>query len=247
MTYGHDLFQLAFRRYQSHGGIRKTARAVNVSPSTISRWVKRSNWVASKKRRTIRTRRRSSPKLTPEVCKFVLEFFKDPAFQCTTARSCAHRLLSTHGKMISLSSMRRCIRKVGLSRKRLSGKILGISNPQLVDEYKKMHSEMVSDGTIVVSVDECYFSERVVPLYGYSEVGTRCVHRIAKGGWKHRSLVLGISNDGTQFAQVFDGGVNREMFKSYILDLPYPPDTVLILDNCSTHTGWDTPRTARTT
>ena len=133
MTYGHDLFQLAFRRYQSHGGIRKTARAVNVSPSTISRWVKRSNWVASKKRRTIRTRRRSSPKLTPEVCKFVLEFFKDPAFQCTTARSCAHRLLSTHGKMISLSSMRRCIRKVGLSRKRLSGKILGISNPQLVD------------------------------------------------------------------------------------------------------------------
>ena len=74
----------------------------------------------------------------------------------------------------------------------------------------------MTDGTIVVSVDECYFSERVVPLYGYSEVGTRCVHRIGKGGWKQRSLVLGIANDGTQFAQVFDGGVNRDMFKSYI-------------------------------
>ena len=110
-----------------------------------------------------------------------------------------------------------------------------LENPQLIEEYKNMHSDIVTDGTIVLSVDECYFSERVVPLYGYSEVGTRCVHRIGKGGWKHRSLVLGISNDGTQFAQVFEGGVNREMFKSYIRDLPYPPGTVLILDNCNTH------------
>ena len=235
MTYDHSLFQLAFRRYQSHGGVRKTARAVDVSPSTISRWIKRFNWTASTKRCIKHTRRRPSPTLTPDVCKIVLEFFKDPAFQCTTARLCAHHILSTHGIRLSLSSIRRCIHMVGLSRKRLSGKILGISNPQLIEEYKNMHSDLVTDGTIVLSVDECYFSERVVPLYGYSEVGTRCVHRIGKGGWKHRSLVLGISNDGTQFAQVYEGGVNREMFKSYIRDLPYPPGTVLILDNCNTH------------
>jgi len=159
----------------------------------------------------------------------------DPVYQCTTARVCAHTIQSTHGQRVSMSSLRRCIRKVGLSRKRLSGKILGVSNPQQVQEYKQKHTDLVTDGTIVVSVDECYFSERVVPLYGYSEVGSRCVHRIGKGGWKHRSLVLGISNDGSKFSQVFDGGVNREMFKSYIRDLPYPPDTVLILDNCSTH------------
>ncbi len=40
MTYGHGLFQLAFRKFQQHGGVRKTARAVDVSPSTISRWIK---------------------------------------------------------------------------------------------------------------------------------------------------------------------------------------------------------------
>ena len=235
MTYDHHLFQLAFRRYQMHGGVRKTARAVDVSPSTISRWIRGSNWAASTKRCARKKRTRKNSKLTPDVCKAVLDFFMDPVYQCTTARVCAHTIQSTLGQIISMSSLRRCIRKVGLSRKRLSGKILGVSNPQQVQEYKEKHAELVTDGTIVVSVDECYFSERVVPLYGYSEVGSRCVHRIGKGGWKHRSLVLGISNDGSKFSQVFDGGVNREMFKSYIRDLPYPPDTVLILDNCSTH------------
>jgi len=246
MTYGHDLFQLAFRKFQQHGGVRKTARAVDVSPSTISRWIKRSNWVASKKRSSVRQpRKRSSTTLTPDVCKYVLDFFKDPIFQCTNARLCAHHILLTHKLRISLSSIRRCIRNLGMSRKRLSGKILGISNPQLAYDFKKTHAEMVTDGTIVVSVDECYFSERVVPLYGYSEVGMRCVHRIGKGGWKQRSLVLGIANDGTQFAQVFDGGVNRDMFKSYIRDLPYPPETILLLDNCNTHKKIDDAITER--
>ena len=246
MTYGHDLFQLAFRKFQQHGGVRKTARAVDVSPSTISRWIKRSNWVASNKRPRVRhTRKRSSTTLTPDVCKYVLDFFKDPTFQCTNARVCAHHILSTHRLRISLSSIRRCIRNLGMSRKRLSGKILGISNPQLAYDFKKTHAEMVTDGTIVVSVDECYFSERVVPLYGYSEVGKRCVHRLGKGGWKQRSLVLGIANDGTQFAQVFDGGVNRDMFKSYIRDLPYPPETILLLDNCNTHKKIDDAITER--
>ena len=121
MTYDHHLFQLAFRRYQMHGGVRKTARAVDVSPSTISRWIRGSNWVASTKRCARKKRTRKNSKLTPDVCKAVLDFFMDPVYQCTTARVCAHTIQSTLGQIISMSSLRRCIRKVGLSRKRLSG------------------------------------------------------------------------------------------------------------------------------
>ena len=239
MTYDHHLFQLAFRKYQEHGGVRKTARAVDVSPSTISRWIKRSNWVDSRKRSVKRTRVTYSPKLTPEVCITIFEYFNTPTFRCTNARLCTHHLQSTLGIHISVTTLRRCLRKIGISRKRLSSKILGLADPQKVSEFKRNHAELIKDDTLAVSVDECYFSERVAPLYGYSEVGTRCVHRIGKGGWKQRSLVLGIANDGTHFSQVFEGGVNRDMFKSYVRDMPYPPETVLILDNCSTHKSID--------
>ena len=169
MTYDHSLFQLAFRRYQSHGGVRKTARAVDVSPSTISRWIKRFNWTASTKRCIKHTRRRPSPTLTPDVCKIVLEFFKDPAFQCTTARLCAHHILSTHGIRLSLSSIRRCIHMVGLSRKRLSGK-------PSVDRGIQKYAFRYSDGW-----NDCFVRRRMLFL------GTSCtVVRIFRGGNKMR-------------------------------------------------------------
>ena len=36
----------------------------------------------------------------------------------------------------------------------------------------------------VVSVDECYFSEKVLPLYGYSPVTEKCIVTTPTGSWK---------------------------------------------------------------
>lgn len=88
----------------------------------------------------------------------------------------------------------------------------------------------------VCCVDECYFSERVLPLYGYSSVGTKCVVRAPTGGWKKRSLLLSVSSAGERVHAVYDGSVNGQRFADFVCALPYPSDsTTVVLDNVAFH------------
>jgi len=91
------------------------------------------------------------------------------------------------------------------------------------------------DCPVVVSIDECNFSERVMPLYGYSKRGTRCVLRNNKGGWVKQSLLLAMCSDGHMHHRVIKGSVDRDLFKEFILDLPLPHDSVVLMDNATIH------------
>ena len=143
-------------------------------------------------------------------------------------------LLDKHSIRTSESSVRRWMRCMKYSRKRLSTKVLGTVSAEKVHEYLERHTALVKPDTLVVSLDECYFSEKVMPLYGYSKIGTRCALR-SHGGWKMRSLILGIANDGTMHHLLKPGSVRRDDFGEFVLDMPFPPDTVILMDNCSVH------------
>jgi transposase len=135
----------------------------------------------------------------------------------------------------SVTTCRRILHELRLSRKRLSSKVLGRVNGVKIQEFRERYDAVVRTDTLVVSVDECSFSEKVQPLYGYSHVGERCVLRSLKGGWTTRSLVLGIASDGSSYNKVITGSLNRELFGEFVLDMPYPPGTILLLDNCKIH------------
>jgi hypothetical protein len=90
---------------------------------------------------------------------------------------------------------------------------------------------------LVVSLDECSFSEKAQPMYGYSHAGVRCTLRMRQGSWKQRSLVMAISSDGDYAYSIKDGSYNR--FGEFVLSLPYPPETVCVMDNCRIHKGLD--------
>ena len=64
--------------------------------------------------------------------------------------------------------------------------------------------------TIIVSTDEMYVSEKVVPSHIYSEKGKkRGLTKIKSGGWKQRTL---IPSDGTKYHEFVEGTVNRARF-----------------------------------
>ena len=86
-----------------------------------------------------------------------------------------------------------------------------------------------------MSLDECHFAEKVLPRYGYSMVGKRRPCRQRNGSWKAKSLVFGIATDGSKYGEVLHGAVTRQAFGQFINNLPYPPGTVILLDNCSIH------------
>jgi hypothetical protein len=89
--------------------------------------------------------------------------------------------------------------------------------------------------SLVSCIDECYFSERVLPLYGYSKVGTKCVVRGPGGGWKKRSLLLSVRSDGQMDYVIYDGSINGQRFHDFIRKLPYPDGTTIVMDNISFH------------
>ena len=70
---------------------------------------------------------------------------------------------------------------------------------------------MDNSNVIVVSTDEMYISEKVVPTHIYSKVGRkRGLIKIKSGGWKQRSLIQSIASDGSEYHEFIEGTVKRK-------------------------------------
>jgi hypothetical protein len=127
----------------------------------------------------------------------------------------------------------------GFSRKRVSRRFGGKRDPSaqklLVDAFEHNIRQCSKGGSPLVSVDECYFSEKVLPLYGYSPIGSKCVVTSQTTSWKKRSLLLAVANDGYKHFKIYDGSINKLKFSDFITSLPFPPKTSIILDNVAFH------------
>lgn len=65
------------------------------------------------------------------------------------------------------------------------------------------------------SIDECYFSERILPNHGYCLKGQRLHTTLQPKGWKKRYLLLMVCNDGTFQYQIFKESVNAIKFVEF--------------------------------
>eukprot|EP00955_Chlamydomonas_euryale_P004482 47919-Chlamydomonas_euryale.AAC.1 len=52
-----------------------------------------------------------------------------------------------------------------------------------------------------------------------------------------RSLLAAMSSDGRLYVQNESKSVNRTRFREFIKNLPFPKESVLLMDNCSIHHG----------
>lgn len=234
MTYSVDFRRLAFIKLQkSNGQIRKTAKLLEISPSTVSRWARQSNWYTSNPP----ARKRKSDSLNG-----VLQQFYAHQENCGTSLAMFHQMMKKYdndGTYASLSTFRRRLKQARYSRKRLSTKVLGKVSDAAILEYERRRLAVTSDGPLVVSVDECNFSEKVQPLFGYSPIGQKCRLRNKKGGWTSYSLILCIASNGTKYHTILKGSVKRVDFARIVLDMPFPKGTVILMDNCTIHNGID--------
>lgn len=232
--YSTDVHLVAFRKLASGQSMRSVARTIYVSPSTVHRWMHSSWWGSKLKRK--RHFHRLRRKRTTAVYDAAREYLKAHKNCIMPVRYLARHIYQSTSVSPSTTTCHRILKDLRFSRKRLSAKVLGrVSNEKVLD-YVQRYEAVVKQDTIVVSVDECGFSEKVQPLYGYSRIGERCTLQSAKGNWTSRTLVLGISSDGEAFYRLKQGSMNRESFADFILDMPYPPGTVILMDNCRIHT-----------
>ncbi len=206
-------------------GVVKTARFANVSRSTIWRW--RSHGIGIKKRK---------PRSTPvfDGIREQLEIILGQS-PCKAVHQMKHQL----HKPVSLRSIYKYIRRLGYTRKRTRWRGMTADKARelaLKLSFLRQYTQCLNRDQLLVSVDECGFSERVQPLYGFAPKGCPLVIKHVGGGWKHYSLLLAVSSDGTYRYQIHQGAITRIKFQQFVSGILYANGaTTMLLDNASIH------------
>ena len=148
-------------------------------------------------------------------------------------------LLEEYEIEVSLSTVTRRVREIGLTNKRTERTYPGRSD-ELRDAWLVEIAEY--EANQLVFVDESAVNERTADRrYGWSPRGFPC--RVATPGQRSRrwSLLPAIGINGYLYYEIYHGSFNGERFLTFIHRLlphmtPYPgPRSVIICDNASIH------------
>lgn len=243
------MYAIAFRKaavtlYDAVRSLRTAARYLQVSYSSISRWVK--SLYPS-------IRGISMPRKLLDMHKqFIKHILTNEPFLC--CQDIVSKLFSKFQLSVSRQLVHVCIRKLGF--RRVSCKVRGgsPSSTQCRDFVTSIESSR-SESPLFVSVDESGFDQRPKPTkvyrpprsssitlpldpnsnskYTAPPVVIRQAPYVANR--KRFNLLLAIASDGSKQHSVFDKSINAAMFADFISQLPYPSGTCILLDNAKIH------------
>ncbi len=232
MVYSEDFRRLVLRMLAKTGSFYRCAKMCGVSSSTVHRWA-----TQTRQRNTKHVRHR---KLTHTVISLIQEELQNSNGLTTLGR--IQCVLRSKGYPLCIKTVSIAVRKhCKFSRKRASKRFGGNKDAETrrsrIEQFSTSLLPMLSEpqNNLIVSVDECYFSEKVLPLYGYAAQGYKCVVTSPANSWKKRSLLLAVASDGTTQHATYQGSVNKARFFDFIMSLGYPRGTTILLDNVAFH------------
>jgi hypothetical protein len=100
-------------------------------------------------------------------------------------------------------------------------------------EFEKIMVKKFQSNESLISVDECYFSEKVLPNKGWGHRGQKLRTTKKPCTWKQHSLLLGIFSDGSVRYMIHKGSIVGNLFNSFTSTLP--TNCTILLDNASIH------------
>jgi transposase len=160
--------------------IRTISNLLTVSKSTIHRWVNRK----------VQLSRKRKIKSLNSYEKIVRDYVKsNPACRLKDLKEL---LKERYGKIVSISTICRYLRLLGISYKKTT-----IQNytdwDRLLQQRVEFEEKIKSiPKDQLISLDESYFYKRMIKSYGYSNVGEKCIVK-NRVGMKKYSLLLAVS------------------------------------------------------
>ena len=208
-------------------GVTKTSLFTGVSRVTIWRW--RKHGIQPKKRRFATPVRDSIRALVHQ------HLLQSP---CTSALRIKNDLRNFNNLQVSTKTIYATIRSLNFSRKRTRwrGSSCPIRSADARNSFLQAYNAAVQTQKLIVSLDECGFSQRTRALYGYSPVGESLVVHRRGGGWINHSLLMAVFSDGRRYLKVRQGAVSRADVQDFLNTLEVDPQsTILVMDNASIH------------
>ena len=218
--YSKDFRLLAIKLLNRFSNYRKVCSLLHISLSTLHKW----------KHNGIGFKQRTKRKLTQLVIDTVDKVVQDNPF--VTVKDVVLALMN--------KGIKRCNKTVYayLKKANITKKKAYHYCPQHfhVEKEQTFKEKMLQDANCrFISVDECYFSEKVLPHYGYSKKGVRINTDLLPKKWQKRSLLFAVSSDGYYYYEIVYGSVNKDIFNTFVDSLNLLDRDRMMLDNVAFH------------
>jgi transposase len=223
--YALDRRKMAQHIYSILSSLRKTARLLNVSHSTISRWIKNPLKMPYSKRIKV-----LKSDLITELLKITIKsnpFLSLLGFQ---------KLIQDNLHIsVSKELVRLIIKREGFTRKKArfygEPKNLEETTMQFIQERNKF----IQNGYEFVSIDEVSFGRNGINAFGYARKGQKLFVRKTAPRMTTTSVVVCASKNGIVSRTKSIRAFNTESFLLFLQSLPLEKQTVILLDNVKFH------------
>jgi len=146
---------------------------------------------------------------------------------------------------ISLQTVLNMLRRLSFSRKRTKKLIERRNIFSTIKKRKKVANEFISalvSGKELIFLDETGFNQTLIPFYGYSKIGEKCLTKTS-AKTENYSVVAAITKSKILGFQIFKGSVNATGFGAFVSSLlknnpeilKKPSSYVFFMDNAKIH------------
>ena len=222
--YSLDVREIARRLYTIFESLRKVGTCMNVSHTSVARWLKD---ISRKKYK------RSLPSKTDKIIEFIkVTIQQNPFISLSLLRL---KVKECFGFSISKELIRIAIKKLGITKKK--AKFFGQSSnhSERLRIFIEEREEYKNQGLPFVSLDETSFGRNGKDVYGYSKKGEMLTIRKQRPYIKTASALCVVSDESILSYSLKSGSFNTDSFYEFLEKLNLPEKTVFLLDNVSFH------------
>lgn len=222
--YPIDRRRVASHVYSLLNSLRQTAILLQVSHSTISRWIRNPNRSPYPRRTAIKSLQISET--------IRLAVINDPFI---STRRLRHLIRDSLDLLVSRELVRVVIKREGMTRK----KARFHGHPSCLEArtvaFVTERDRLLREGKQFVSLDETSFGRNGRPVYGYSIKGHPLYVKSKSPQTTTVSVLAAVTRDGNIKQSTKQGSFNTTSFLEAMRAFNLPRDTVILLDNVAFH------------
>ncbi len=227
--YSRDLRERAVRLYKRFFSLRKVAIYLDISHSTVGRWLRNID--------------RKKYSRNPTVCsETVISTIKATLEQepFTSTRTLTRMIKEGCGVNVSKELVRVAIKNLGFTKKKAKHFVQPKGLGDVTRKFLQSRSNFVQQDREFVSIDETSFGRNGKHCYGYALKGKAVGLNHSKPFGKTVSSLVAVSRQGIVKRTQKEGSFNTAAFAEFIKALDVPRGTVLLLDNVRFHHSMET-------
>ena len=222
--YPVDRRRVAARMYTMLHSLRKVARLLDVSHSTVARWLKHPD-------------RKAYSRKCPKSTSAVVEVLKaaiacNPFVSLVALRQLVHDTLN---QTLSKELLRTVIGREGFTKKKAKRFGLSQTLESTTSSFIQRRDALRSQRRHFFSIDETSFGRHGPPTYGYSRRGQPLIIRTKPERSITQTAICCVSDTEIVGVELFAGSANTQKFTSFVEGLNLPRGSVLLLDNVAFH------------